>query len=46
VSEGKCSAMPVQVWTCPDGYRLPQILNNWHIKTAGLSSQFTGHLYP
>ena len=39
----------VQVWTAPEGsrrLRIPEILDNQHMKMVGLSALRTGNLYP
>ena len=44
----KGKAIPVQAWTEPEGsmkLRLPELLDNLHMKMVGLSALDTGRLY-
>jgi hypothetical protein len=44
----KGTAIPIQAWTDPEGsrrLRLPEFLDNWHMKVARLSALCTGRLY-
>jgi len=41
-----CKANPIQALWAALGLRLPEFLDNRHIKVARLSASCTGHLYP
>jgi len=46
---GKGKAIPLQAWTGPECFRrlrLPEFLDNRHMKVAKLSALHTGRLYP
>ena len=48
-SKGKGKAIPVLAWTGPEGsrrLRLPEFLDSWHLKVAGVLALCTGCLYP
>jgi len=46
---GKVKAIPLHVWTGPEGsrrLRFPDFEDNWHMKVVRLSALCTGHLCP
>jgi hypothetical protein len=48
-SKGKGKSIPLQSWTGPEGsrrLRLPEFLDNQHMKVVRLSTVRTGRLYP
>jgi hypothetical protein len=44
--KGKSKANPIQDWTGPRRFRLPELIDTQHLKVAWLSALRTDRLYP